>query len=301
MCCDLPLLWPEDEQETLLGGTELLRHVQRQRSQLVEQHRLLSKASRPPKLLPRAHCRLQDFLWAHSMVSSRAFPASSLGGSEDGDELGEGVLLPFVDLANHAAEGADIALEADGTRLVMRRCVAESAEIFGCYGVRKSPGQLLSSYGFLDWDGAAEVPLRVGAQFEACDAATMRKRQGMFRAVSGGELTFEVILRENQPLPEKLMEAARVCCLTSPKAAEAVHDRQARTFAAALIRRRLASLLQGRSVENWKAEASAARVADCVPSRGHEYAVTRAGTAVAYRMGAIRVLEAAAQMLNSSY
>ena len=295
--CDLPVLWPEDEQESLLGGTELLKHVQRQRSLLVDHHRRLAKAiARSPSLFPPAHCGLDGFLWAHAVLSSRAFPASSLGGAEDEDATG--VLIPLLDIGNHDAEGADISFEygRDDGRVVMRRPVEAGAQIFGCYGVRKTSGQLLTSFGFCDWSGIAEVPLRVGAQFaETCDAATMRRRQALFRAVSGGELTFEITLRDGEPLPERLLQAARVCCLTTLEAAADVQERRARVFAGALIRRRQAQLLCGRSVAEWEAEASAARLLDAVPSRGHEYAVTRAGTALAYRMGAIRVIETAVQ------
>lgn len=105
---------------------------------------LLSRAA--PRLFPRALFTWDAFLWAHAAYASRCFPRSCLpGGSGDGadaalealgDAEADGVLVPLLDIVNHAPEGADMC----ASRLRMRgRCCADACGVLCCAadGIRR--------------------------------------------------------------------------------------------------------------------------------------------------------------------
>ena len=298
----IPLLWPEDQQSALLGGTELLRYIQLQLVALKQQHGLLfpSLSCARADLFPSECFSLTDFMWAHAVVASRAFPASSLhrcaglapeqAAEAAADEAADGVLLPWLDIANHDGRGADVSWQPslspalDGFRVVLLRGVASGEQIMSCYGA-KSAGRMLLGYGFCSWDAPPEqLPLRVGAVFAEVTPTARARKMELFRAVAGGGLSLEVVLSaDDSALPAPLLAAARVCCLSATEAALAAApdcpqlEQRARAFIAEMLQRRRAQLLRGSSDAAWHAELAAARSTDCVRVRASVFAVTPAG------------------------
>eukprot|EP00966_Prymnesium_polylepis_P309104 7143046-Prymnesium_polylepis.1 len=90
----IPLLWSEEERSRLLAGSHLADVVATQLSDLKGQWSALEEGVFPkhPELFPRDTFRWEGWLWAHAVVLTRALPF--------GDSLS---LIPFLDLANHAA------------------------------------------------------------------------------------------------------------------------------------------------------------------------------------------------------
>jgi len=123
---DGPLTWPDAEAAALLAGTELARSVALMRDHLRESYDALvpRMCAAAPRLFRRQAFSWRAFLWAHGAYSSRCFAASCAPGQAAAapDELGlvgdsaaaldaaaaHGVLLPLLDIANHAPEGADM-------------------------------------------------------------------------------------------------------------------------------------------------------------------------------------------------
>jgi hypothetical protein len=122
--------------------------------------------------------------------------------------------------------------DADTGTAVLTRGVAAGAEVMNCYGA-KSSGSLLLHFGFAPWRNDADtVVLRVAATFPATDAgagaaAALRARgrkQHLFAQLADGRMALPCTLRAAQPLPPRLLAAARVCCMTGAEAAAAGAD-----------------------------------------------------------------------------
>jgi len=162
----IPLLWTEDELATLLAGSHLHGAVQQARALLLEQWAAIEAQVLPqhPALFPRDVFNAEGYLWAHAIVLSRALPF--------GDELH---LIPFLDLANHAAgapnmcsigvDGGGVVTEAsqlDGKEasavLTAGKDAAPGEQIFIDYGEAgwRSSWEMLYTYGFVPGAGLAE-------------------------------------------------------------------------------------------------------------------------------------------------
>ena len=124
---DGPLLWSDAECGELLAGTELARSVALMRDHLRGEFDALfpRMCAVTPGLFRRQLFTWPAFLWAHAVYSSRCFAGSCAPGAARGAADAEadggvgdaaahdaaaahGVLLPVLDIANHAPEGADM-------------------------------------------------------------------------------------------------------------------------------------------------------------------------------------------------
>lgn len=115
---NLPVTWPEGLLDAELGGTELARSASFMHAELRERYdRLARLFLKEKKLFPRKVFSWEAFLWAHAAYSSRTFPASCLSGTgahgDAEDEAADGVLIPLLDVANHAPDGADMCVLRD--------------------------------------------------------------------------------------------------------------------------------------------------------------------------------------------
>ena len=89
---DVPLLWPDEQRASLLGGSHLDDRVAEIRQLLLEQWAAIEAGpmQAAPELFPPEAFNPAMYLWAHAVALSRALPF--------GEELS---LIPFMDLANH--------------------------------------------------------------------------------------------------------------------------------------------------------------------------------------------------------
>ena len=125
---NLPVTWPEGLVDAELGGTELQRSASFMHAELREWYNRLCPRLflKEKQSFPRNVFAWEAFLWAHAAYSSRAFPASCLSstgahGDAAQDEAADGVLIPLLDVANHAADGADMC--ACASAIIFHTCV----------------------------------------------------------------------------------------------------------------------------------------------------------------------------------
>jgi len=296
-------------------------------------------------LLRSGKLSAREWLWAHQAYSSRCFPRACLAhGSSDGsgggggeDEEGEdGILVPLLDICNSVEEGNHISWQWEQPeeqrpgrgrgRATLGCAVRAGEQLFLRYG-RVGNSALLACYGYCRWDNPSEKvalwlsALRRLSRNEACaesNARTLRAFQDFARGGGGEEvcgLKFELTLAD--PLPTRLLDAARICC-GGPAAAggsgsdggsgsEAVDDAAACGYVRELLREARAQVLgAGENAEEelaaavveWRArdDGSTVRLAGgggAVTS----YACSAEACALAFRHSQLVVLSAAQEAL----
>ena len=307
----LPVTWPEQQQRQLLAGTDLERRVAQTVAELRRQHEACfpTLSAAEPDLFPVAVFTWPAFLWAHCVLSSRAFPASCLSGKEDdaADVEDCGVLIPLLDVGNHNPQGGDIRWEPATCTMVMTRPVRAGAQIWSSYG-HKPSASLLSDYGFVPWENAPHdsVTVRMGAVFsDDTSAASRRQKLKLWAELTqSGALTMECTLTHADPLPRQLLMAAHVCCLTpaqaaaTPRLPEAVPpSAAAAAMLSQLLQRRIDALYAGAGgEERYGQQLRAAQSDDCVPAglgATCSCTVSPSGASAAYRESCRRILLAA--------
>jgi hypothetical protein len=311
----LPVAWPEQLQCSLLAGTDLERRVAHTVAELRRQHEACFPCltAAEPALFPAAVFSWPAFLWAHTVLSSRAFPASCLSGTEDdaADVEACGVLIPVLDIANHSTKGGDLRWEPATCTMVMTRPVAAGAQIWLSYG-HKTSAAWLSDYGFVPWDNGPHdaVCLRMGAVFSAdTDAPSRRNKLKLWAQLTqSSALSLDCTLTHATPLPRQLLMAAHVCCLTPTQAASTRQLSEALLPSAAaaaasmisqLLQRRIDALYAGAGgKESYSEQLHEVQSLDCV-SAGLDgscpCAVSPSGASAAYRESCRRILLAAHQ------
>ena len=306
----LPVTWPEQQRRQLLAGTDLERRVAQTLGELRRQYDACFPAltAAEPALFPAAVFTWPAFLWAHTVLSSRAFPASCLSGAED-DDAGDadacGVLIPILDVGNHNPEGGDLRWEPATCTMVLTRPVRAGAQIWSSYG-KKPTASWLTDYGFAPWGNDADdsVSVRIGAVFsgDTCAASRRHKLRLWGEVARSSALSLDCALTHADPLPRQLLMAAHVCCLTLAQAAamrQLLDAEQPSAAASAmlaqLLQRRIDALHSGAGGEtSFGEQLRAAQSDDCVPAGlDATCAVTPAGASAAYRESCRRILLAA--------
>ncbi|KAI8804258.1 hypothetical protein BJ742DRAFT_871969 [Cladochytrium replicatum] len=194
----LPLWWPEEMVDKELGGTNLHFIVQERRRLLREMLGVVTEACEDQNVYSQGSLTWQNFLWAYSAISSRAFPKqkSSLNGSANkpaqnhsvdpvfpvignSDQTileGESIfsignprveecevcMWPILDMLNHKTGQK---MEWNGTggdvKFVTQQELRQGEELFNNYGP-KGNENFLSNYGFcLDPNPADYVKLKL--------------------------------------------------------------------------------------------------------------------------------------------
>jgi len=117
-----------------------------------------------PHIFPEEKCSEADWMRAHSVYTSRAFPEHPSASSHDG------VLVPLLDRMNHDSVKCNVKWcgvgldEACGARTT--RAVLAGEELFYSYG-RKGNVELVLGYGFAVWGNPHELA-RICMDLEAC-------------------------------------------------------------------------------------------------------------------------------------
>lgn len=150
---DLPLLWPKEERERLLAGTQVVNMVERDLERIREEfenvslpfiERHSSLFGREANSL-RLYQRMAAFVMSCSFTDTR--PPHSV------------VMVPMADVLNHHYEhDAELIFEASQLSMVARHDIAAGAEIFNTYG-KVDNTRLLHQYGFTEQDNPHDVAM----------------------------------------------------------------------------------------------------------------------------------------------
>jgi hypothetical protein len=244
--------WSEHERRQLLAGTDLERKVAHTLAELQRQYDVLFPALMAihPQLFPADIFTRDAFVWAHTIISSRAFPHSCLSGGAASDDARDaascGVLIPVLDIANHSPGGADMCVmlffhasaysldklksplfhsdcrrwDPNKRSVIMTRHVKQGAQIWSSYGTKSTCTWLLD-YGFVV-EGNEEhdsVAIRMAAILPDSSQKTRAQKMKLFAQLAEGKASLEVTLTQATPLPDIMLEAATVCCLAPAEAA----------------------------------------------------------------------------------
>ncbi|GMI16396.1 hypothetical protein TrLO_g12288 [Triparma laevis f. longispina] len=170
-----PCSWPPSHR-ALLNGTNLGHAVE----SLITSTRLDYVNNFPEDFKSRVS--LSDFIWAGGIIRSRAFPGR-LGREIASD--GCGVLLPFIDMANHRrGEPVEwVKNKNSSVSLKLRDGKVAGCEIFNNYG-GKGNESFLMSYGFaLDDTSDDSYGLELGRRGEGGGVVKVGQRQVLEEAV----------------------------------------------------------------------------------------------------------------------
>lgn len=171
-----PLLWNDSEVALLQGSDLILKRNSILQNQIVpEFNAVLSKFSFPKD--KNVELTLQDYVWAHLIVTSRGFPAILI--SDDASSKNEAFLWPIVDFLNHEST-ANVKWNYTDPYLTFTsstetKGIGKGQEIFNNYGDNKTTDDLLLSYGFLPTapvqDDFTMITLRVPSKevFSECE------------------------------------------------------------------------------------------------------------------------------------
>ena len=148
-----PLSFNSNEKALLLhtnlaGATQDRENEWRTDHETVKQG-LPFQSEETEQLLP-----FSNYLWACSIISSRAFPSSLIGNDEVNSHP---ILFPGVDTLNHSPPSKMLWLkEADRLTLITEQPISAGKQCFNNYGP-KSNEELLLGYGFVIPDNPADL------------------------------------------------------------------------------------------------------------------------------------------------
>ncbi|KAL6944877.1 hypothetical protein ACO0QE_002319 [Hanseniaspora vineae] len=145
-----PLLWNDSEVALLQGSDLILKRNSILQNEIVPEFNAVTAQFTFPKD-KNVELSLQDYIWAHLIVSSRGFPSILI--SDDASCKNEAFLWPIVDFLNHDST-AEVKWNYDEPYLTFTsntetNGIAKGQEIFNNYGDNKTTDDLLLSYGFL--------------------------------------------------------------------------------------------------------------------------------------------------------
>jgi hypothetical protein len=140
---DTPNLWQSNELKwlqfkDLLGEIESSRNTRKAWFYLVQDALKDLDNTTATTTVTKPTVQLQDFLWAWSIIDSRAWEDTSTN---------EDIVVPFVDLFNHSPESRAIISLQDQSASFLCDTTKKGREIFYNYGMKSSAG-LLVGYGF---------------------------------------------------------------------------------------------------------------------------------------------------------
>ncbi|KAJ1648736.1 hypothetical protein LPJ64_000055 [Coemansia asiatica] len=129
----------------LLGGTPVEHAVEDRRSKYKEEHRAAQRATEGR--IPGDVLTLENYVWAASAVSSRAFSKELVRGYDEQTASSE-VLLPLLDMMNHQPRRRVTWAALDsGIEFVTGTVIKAGEQIFNNYGP-KSNEELMMGFGF---------------------------------------------------------------------------------------------------------------------------------------------------------
>ncbi|KAJ3168340.1 hypothetical protein HDU88_001780 [Geranomyces variabilis] len=227
---ELPLYWADAEVEQLLKGTNLC-HVVRERQKLLEKGLAMAQEA-CGQMFANGSLLWENFLWAYSSISSRAFPRTRAAEvderrhvADEALEVSSGAselcLYPVLDMLNHQ-RGQRIEWriqEGVGVSFIALEEVACGAEVFNNYGA-KGNENLLGNYGFV-LDPNPEDYVKIALNIQDLDPCAARKRTILARLMPHRlvHLLFEG--DDEIKLPEDLLAVTRLMVMNPAEVMQA--------------------------------------------------------------------------------
>ncbi|KAH3901574.1 uncharacterized protein SCODWIG_03329 [Saccharomycodes ludwigii] len=190
------LTW-SDEQLEMCKGTDLYLKTKRLRNKIQEEYEKYCV----PLFNNRSECKpcITDYLWAHSIITSRGFPSILLNDKRNSENA---FLLPIIDFFNHKADTKtkwtpvvdtnNEVIEIEFSTL--EKYPKPNLEIFNNYGMEKSNEDLIINYGFLLEDNkydSISLNLKLGDE-EAIEIARKMPYNIKFDDVLGDAVRFDI-------------------------------------------------------------------------------------------------------------
>ncbi|KAJ3179732.1 hypothetical protein HDU85_004731 [Gaertneriomyces sp. JEL0708] len=227
----LPLWWTDEEVDVLLSGTNLEYVVQERAKLLKRGLAIVSEVC--GEMFTHHSLTWENFLWAYSAISSRAFPRSrpapSASVSKDSaaddttSAASELCLYPILDMLNHRrAERIEWRLTDENVTFVALDGFAGGEEVFNNYGA-KGNENLLANYGFV-LENNQEDYVKIALNVSDEDPLAERKLKALAKA-QPNRLVYLLFAGDDETqLASDLLAVTRLLVVNRDELSEVEHD-----------------------------------------------------------------------------
>ncbi|KAF9353663.1 hypothetical protein BGX26_008572 [Mortierella sp. AD094] len=145
----------------------------------------------------------EKFLWAETVLSSRAFPAHLFGGGVEG----ETVLIPLGDTLNHKSRHKATWIKTPGGLQMSGSAIKQGHQVFNNYGP-KSNEELLVGYGFCTEDNMDDL---VTLKTNFSQDPDQERKSAILRYIGVSEKTLHYLRHDS--IPDQLLATMRVMAM----------------------------------------------------------------------------------------